>query len=171
MASVIERTLRSAGGTVGERHGASGGPGSAGTAAGTGAEAPETPSPAPTVPADLERKVTRAEQLLKAGARKRAQKLVDEILAQVPDEPRALLVGAQIALDRGDLDAAFASAKRAAAVDPNLADAHLTLGVVYEQRGDVPAAVAAYRRYLELAPDGRYADSIRRTLDRLEGSR
>lgn len=168
VSSVIERTLRGAGTGASSERPAPGSAGSAGsTSAPPGAAATGTPPPEPDAFAD---RLERARQLLKAGGRRRARKIVDGVLAEAPDHPVALLLSAQIALDRGDFDAAFEAATKAVAVDPSLADAHLALGVVHEQRGETPAAVRAYRKYLELAPDGRYAESIRRTLERLENA-
>lgn len=182
VSSVIERTLR------GETGGAHGEGTAAGADDGTPAAAPsDETQPAGTTTGPntggrrsseageagdaIDRKVARAEDLLKAGARRRAAALVDEVLAASPGHARALLVRAQVALDAGDLDTAFDAAGRAAAADPDLEDAHLTLGVIYEQRGEADQAVAAYRRYLALAPDGPYAETLRRSVARLEKTR
>ena len=59
--------------------------------------------------------------------------------------------------------ARFASAQS----DPLLADAHLAIGVILQEQDNTAGALAAYKRYLELAPDGLYADSIRRQSVRL----
>jgi tetratricopeptide (TPR) repeat protein len=54
---------------------------------------------------------------------------------------------------QGDLDAAVATFRRAIAEDPELLQAHLDLGIVLQQRGDLFEAISAYLAALELDPD------------------
>jgi Flp pilus assembly protein TadD len=44
--------------------------------------------------------------------------------------------------------------KRAASIDPRFAKPHLGLGLLYQEQHRSDAAIAAYRKYLELAPAG-----------------
>jgi regulator of sirC expression with transglutaminase-like and TPR domain len=53
--------------------------------------------------------------------------------------------------------------------DPTLAEAHMALGVIEQERGAGVAAIAAYERFLELEPKSRYAGSIRLTIKQLRG--
>jgi tetratricopeptide (TPR) repeat protein len=71
-------------------------------------------------------------------------------------------------LKRGNYDAAIDRFEEAARFQPNLARPHLKLGETWEKKKDLPKAVAAYRRYLELyrtAPDG---NKVRKRIEGLE---
>jgi Tfp pilus assembly protein PilF len=70
-------------------------------------------------------------------------------------------------LNRGRLAQANQLATEAAALDPNLADAYVIIGGVHQDNGQTREAKAAYRRYLQLAPQGRYADELRSILNSL----
>jgi CheY-like chemotaxis protein len=89
---------------------------------------------------------------------------VARALARDPSCAPALVLRAKIWLDQGEPARAHDAAQAAIAADAGLADAWLTLGVVEEERAAIPAAVAAYERYLELTPKGQYAASVRRRL-------
>jgi len=71
-------------------------------------------------------------------------------------------------LKRKNYDAAIDRFEEAARLQPNLARPHLKLGETWEKKKDLPKAVAAYRKYLELyrtAPDG---NKIRKRIEGLE---
>jgi tetratricopeptide (TPR) repeat protein len=71
-------------------------------------------------------------------------------------------------LKRGNYDAAIDRFEEAARLQPNLARPYLKLGETWEKKKDLPKAVAAYRKYLELyrtAPDG---NKIRKRIEGLE---
>jgi len=71
-------------------------------------------------------------------------------------------------LKRGNYDAAIDRFEEAARLQPNLARPYLKLGEAWEKKKDLPKAVAAYRKYLELyrtAPDG---NKIRKRIEGLE---
>lgn len=53
---------------------------------------------------------------------------------------------------------------------PDVATVYRVLGEVYERQGKRQRAMAAYNRYLELSPDGEYADSIRSRLELLKST-
>jgi Flp pilus assembly protein TadD len=69
--------------------------------------------------------------------------------------------------DDGRTAEAGAELRRAVAVGPGNADAWLALGEVLRARGEVAGARAAYERYLELDPGGRWAPDVRQALARL----
>lgn len=100
---------------------------------------------------------------------------LDEMLQQYldehPDDPEALLLRADIRLEQDRFDEALAAAERCLEVSPETAGCWLTVGVLAETRGSVEHAIEAYRRYLELAPDGRYAPDARKAVERLEADR
>ena len=56
---------------------------------------------------------------------------------------------------------ALQSAERAVELDPRQSDAYVIIGGVKQAFGDKAAAKAAYKKYLELAPNGQYAPDLR----------
>jgi len=56
-------------------------------------------------------------------------------------------------------------AERAVALDPGNADAYVIIGGVKQAANDTEAARAAYKKYLELAPNGQYAADLRAIVD------
>jgi hypothetical protein len=58
-------------------------------------------------------------------------------------------------------------ARRLLKADDHLADAYLIVGVAEQAASHASAAKTAYRRYLELAPKGRYAGEVRSSLKEL----
>lgn len=123
-------------------------------------------------PKDLEEALERVTQSYRRADGRDAELLRTElalrrILAEHPDEPRALVLLAQVELELGRVDDALATAQRCAEVEPAMADCWLTIGVLQENARENRAARDAYRAYLRLAPDGAYADEVRRALDRV----
>jgi Tetratricopeptide repeat len=64
-------------------------------------------------------------------------------------------------LNRKKRREALTWAERAVALDPKEAEAYVIIGGVKQAAGDATAAKAAYKKYLELAPDGQYAADLR----------
>lgn len=58
-------------------------------------------------------------------------------------------------------------AERAIELDPRHADAYVIIGGVKQAADDPAAAKAAYKKYLELAPNGQYAADLRAIVDAL----
>jgi Flp pilus assembly protein TadD len=56
---------------------------------------------------------------------------------------------------------ALQAAERAVELDPRQADAYVIIGGVKQAAGDKVAAKTAYKKYLELAPNGQYAADLR----------
>jgi hypothetical protein len=82
--------------------------------------------------------------------------------ASAPDAPSDLLaLLARLELERGAFAKAATRARRAIALDPNLAEAYAYLGFAEAEAGRRREAMAAYRRYLALAPRGSYAEDVR----------
>jgi tetratricopeptide (TPR) repeat protein len=73
------------------------------------------------------------------------------------------------ALERlGDYAGAEEAYGRAVLVDPSYPTTQRNLGILHSRRqGDPAAARSAWRHYLELAPNGPYADEVRAALDAL----
>jgi hypothetical protein len=75
-----------------------------------------------------------------------------------------ILTWARRELERGNVSVAALWARRVLGADEHLADAYLIVGVAEQEAGRASAAKAAYRRYLELAPKGRYARDVQLSL-------
>lgn len=61
-------------------------------------------------------------------------------------------------LNKGNYDAAIDRFEEAARLQPGLAAPYLKLGQTYEKKNDLPSAVTAYRKYLDLyrtSPDAK----------------
>jgi tetratricopeptide (TPR) repeat protein len=91
-------------------------------------------------------------------------------LAEHPDEPTALTLLSQVHLEQGRLDESLATAEHCVAIAAETAACWLTLAVISETKGVKARALEGYRRYLELAPSGRYAPDVRKALARLGAS-
>jgi CheY-like chemotaxis protein len=128
------------------------------------------PSPTDARPAaeDLEARLRRAQRLYAVGDGAEADAEVAAILRDHPEHAPALLLRANLLIDRGDLGPALEAARSAATHAPDMADAYLAIGVIHQHESQASAAVEAYRRYLDLAPEGLYAPVVRRQLSRLE---
>jgi len=68
---------------------------------------------------------------------------------------------AKTEFDRGRSAQAFVWGKKAIAADPNAAEAYVFIGGAEQNAGHGKAAKEAYKRYLQLAPGGRYASDLR----------
>jgi protein O-mannosyl-transferase len=58
-------------------------------------------------------------------------------------------------------DAALVHLEKARAIAPRDAQVHLLLGAVYQSSGRKEDAITAYKRYLEIAPEGKYARDVK----------
>jgi len=65
---------------------------------------------------------------------------------------------------KGNYKGALNRFREATRWNPTFAEAFLRLGDTEEKLRDKPAALEAYAKYLELAPDGKEAESIRKKL-------
>lgn len=63
--------------------------------------------------------------------------------------------------------AAVTVLNKAVQVDPNNADVYLKLGTAQNMLGNITAALLAWQKYLELAPDGQMADVVRKQVDEM----
>lgn len=125
------------------------------------------PAPAPTDPAFTDA-LARAKAAYAAGKLKAAATALADLAKQAPEHPEVLLLTAQVQLEEGKLPESQATADKCVALDPNLADCWLTLGVLRQNSKDDAGAAAAYETYLKLAPTGRYARDATSQLARLK---
>jgi predicted RNA methylase len=81
----------------------------------------------------------------------------DRALDAAPHASHALLRRGRAQSLRGDITAAIHDFHRATLLQPNLLEAHIALGDEYRGANMSEAAIASYRRALEIAPDNRDA--------------
>jgi tetratricopeptide (TPR) repeat protein len=84
-----------------------------------------------------------------------------------------------ILINTGHNDQAYEAFKKAVAADPNYADAYYQIGLYLLSKAQVasdgkvtpaPGTAEAFQKYLELKPNGPYADSAKGSLQALSGS-
>lgn len=85
-----------------------------------------------------------------------------------PSQPEAPYNVGYLLLERRDFAQAIPLLARALAIDPGFADAHFNLACALEEAGEHTQALAHWDVYLELVPDGPFADIARK---RLKGRR
>jgi tetratricopeptide (TPR) repeat protein len=73
-------------------------------------------------------------------------------------------------LKKGDYKAAAGRFREATKWNDGNAEAWLLLGQAEERNDDAKAARAAYERYLQLAPDAKHAQDVRKRLEKLKGA-
>lgn len=122
----------------------------------------------PQNPKSVENALDRARALHADGSTGEAQKIVTAVLHAHPTHAPALVLESSIFMLQRRMDDALASAEASVEADGEFADAHLALGVVRQERKEYGDAIAAYERYLALAPEGIYARSIEKQLARLQ---
>jgi hypothetical protein len=126
------------------------------------AETEPEPAPAPTeaVPA-ADATVAKCR---KAIDRKRSRDVLAACPAAFAAEPGAADIAvalARIEFNRGRGARAIEWGRKAIAIDETMADAYVFVGGGEQMAGHRKAATEAYRRYLDLAPKGRYAGDVR----------
>ena len=81
-----------------------------------------------------------------------------------PSQPEALYNLGFVAQEQGDEDGAISYFQAAVGSDPGFADAHFNLALSLTGLGKDSSATAHWRIYLELEPEGEWADVARRHL-------
>jgi len=71
------------------------------------------------------------------------------------------------AKDEKELDTAISEYKKATEIKPDYAEPYMGLGLVYYRRGLNEEAKEAFRKYLELKPEAKEAEEIKRHIDNL----
>lgn len=84
-----------------------------------------------------------------------------------PGAAEIMVMLAHAELERGQPSDALFWAKKAVQADPDRAEAYVFIGGAEQEAGRRAEAKAAYRKYLELAPNGRYARDLRAIVDSL----
>jgi Flp pilus assembly protein TadD len=104
-------------------------------------------------PEDRGAKLAMAWALLSLGRLAECERIMDEVLADERDTPRAHLIKAMVAFAQGKTDASLMHLKTVELADPSLPGLHRQLGLVYLRRGRLRDAARAFRKAIELDPD------------------
>jgi tetratricopeptide (TPR) repeat protein len=95
-----------------------------------------------------------------------AEGLYKQALAIDADQPEAYYNLGFLYYERGDAKAAVPCFARAVETDPAFADAHFNLAMALEEVGQRPSAKKHWQIYLQLEPQGPWAEVARRHLKR-----
>ncbi len=128
------------------------------------------PAPPPKTPESptYEALLAQVKELTEHHRAAKALPLLEQAISIKADGVEALVLLANIHLDRGHASKASDYAHRAATADPTNPDAQLVQGAADQQLGHNGEARAAYQKYLQLAPHGKYASDIRAVLKELK---
>lgn len=102
------------------------------------------------------------------GERGRARRHYEDALVQAPGHLEAHFNLANLLEEEGQGETALRHYKRALLTDPLFPDAHLNLALLYEKLGLPRRARQHWRRYLQILPDGNWADVARQRLEERE---
>jgi len=105
--------------------------------------------------------------LVRAGREKEAQQYIAKLPAGTKLDPNAYLNMGIKAFNEGEMDKAFESFDRAVKDNPELADGYYYRGLVWMNRGKKAEAKADLEKFLQLAPDHRYAADAKEFLKSL----
>jgi len=81
-----------------------------------------------------------------------ADKTLDDVLAEAPNNPDARLMKAQRLVEQGNVEQALSQVKIAADAAPSSAAVQFALGKLYKQRGQMRDAVQAFTQAVKLNP-------------------
>lgn len=81
-----------------------------------------------------------------------------------PEQPEALYNLGFLCFERDEVDVAVTLFRDALKSDPSFADAHFNLAMALEERGEPQRARPHWKRYLDLEPEGSWADIARKHL-------
>jgi hypothetical protein len=134
----------------------------------TGEVAPPEPTPPAIDPEELEKKLAEADSLYRKAKHDKAREVLDGVLADAPNEPRALALLAQVLLEKGEFETALVTANDCVKVDAKEPNCWMTIAVIEQENKNFPRALEGFQKYLEIAPDGRFAKSAHKQVVRLE---
>ena len=125
---------------------------------------------------DVDRELVRARQLTAEGQTLAAIRVYDQILDRYPEQPEALAYRGWLVRLAGRqsgnaelVDKGLEYLDRAVAADPSYPDAHLFRGLVlYQDKGDAPAAVGELRAFLNARPPPEMVAMVQDVLRRAE---
>jgi Tfp pilus assembly protein PilF len=85
-----------------------------------------------------------------------------------PAGPDALSGLAFVALDRGQIPAAYELFKRTLTAKPSFGPALFGMAEIHRARGEKALALQSYQRYLQVSPNGKEAMAARRQVSALQ---
>jgi hypothetical protein len=133
---------------------------------------PTQPTPTPTPPAEDDpafvEKLEAARGLYRRKKYDDTVAALDEAFAVTPNHPDGLMLLSAVQLDQGKLPEALTTARRCVEVDAATADCWLTIAVLEKENKNLAPSLEAFRRYVELSPDGQYAKTAKRAIKELE---
>jgi tetratricopeptide (TPR) repeat protein len=103
----------------------------------------------------------RCKETVSGRRQKELVSVCSDAFAVDPTAADLAVILAKAEFDKGHAAQAMAWSQKALAADPNAADAYVFIGGVEQGAGHKKAAKEAYKRYLQLAPGGRYAGDLR----------
>ncbi len=86
-----------------------------------------------------------------------ALRLLNQAVQEYPNRDSVWLQYGRVLMKDGQLQAAEAALRRATDLNPDLVEAHFTLGVLFYKEQDYPAAAEAFRRAAEVRPSYAWA--------------
>jgi tetratricopeptide (TPR) repeat protein len=108
-----------------------------------------------------------AQRLYRREQAKKAAALAERAIALHPDGDGAMVLLGNCELDQGNTSAAQAWADKAISANARNADAYLLKGAVLQQKDQTAEAKKFYQKYLDLAPNGKYAEDVRTIVNSL----
>ncbi|MFV8754156.1 hypothetical protein ACNOYE_26735 [Nannocystaceae bacterium ST9] len=134
----------------------------------TGEVVPPEPAPPAIDPAELDAKIAEADTLYRKAKHDKAREILDGILADAPKEPRALALLAQVLLEKGEFETALTTANDCVEANAEEPNCWMTIAVIEQENKNFPRALEGFQKYLEIAPDGRFAASAKKQVARLQ---
>ena len=116
----------------------------------------------------FESALAKGQKAQRAGRSKEALRLLTIALELRPGEPKATLSLGWTQLDLSRGDAAAKSFRAVLAADGSVAEAQFGLGEALRALGRTTEAVAAFEKYLEMAPSGPDAETARNAIQALQ---
>jgi hypothetical protein len=124
--------------------------------------------PTEPAPAALAQFRTFVDDVLKFHEKRKYREAVDRFeraLALAPGNETVLLAYAQSLLEGNRPDDALRAARKVVEANTESARGWLLVGSIEQDRGGRDAAAIAYRNYLRIAPQDKYADDVRRVME------
>jgi tetratricopeptide (TPR) repeat protein len=105
---------------------------------------------------------------LRKGDLAQAERVLQEALAQNPDDENLAFKFGEIYFTQGDAAKAAEFYKKAIAANPNWAPPYRQLGYAYLNMGEYALSLEAMKKFLELAPDDARAGAVRALIPQIE---